>query len=799
MALILALLLLPALAFGQCAGVTSCSALSCGSTDVQAAINSIDTNNTVLTIPAGTCHWTTHVLRTMPAGVNFTIQGEGTNAMGGGDQTIIIDDYASSGSLFQLTTAASTTARFSKLSVRGGTISTSNAKFNGIVVISGQSASVRVDHITIDTTTYSPNNNGSPLEFDGCTYGVFDHSIVNNPSGGVNNSFRAYNQGDCNGETDHDGDQAWHAATGLGGTNFMTMEDVVINNGIANDCVNGGSFVLRYNALNMVGPSTASQTHPTQGSRIRGCRAWEIYGNHYNANSSSDRISETFFASSGTGVYHDNKLGGTGTGSASGFAEVISTHAMRYDNSTYSEQATPTGWGFSGPTPVANGTATVSGDGVTVTWASGDTFNTGWTVGQMFNLSNGTATICSRQTTLCRISSVASTTSLILQSAVTPGTYNFQVGSVWDGNTDGFGYPAMDQPGRGQGDLLSGQFPSVTNSTLGSATWPRQALEPIYEWNSDCSAISKPPSSTVFAYQPNLVAADRDIFIGTTSNGTTCTPISFNATSGTGTGSLTLAQLGATYPTCTDHVGYFSTSDGKLYTCSSNTWSAYYTPATYPHSLDTGPWGAEDVSTLAFGNQTTNTTSASQTVTNTCASAVNNCTYGASTLSGTDSGQYSITADNCHTTIAAGATCTVLVAFAPTTTGVKSAAVNVNATAPGTSTSAVTLSGTGVSGGATAPVVTSFTSSLAVVKPGSTFTLSWTCSNTPTSAVIDNGVGTVTPAAGGTTSPITMTATTTYSITCSNSGGSGGASVTVTEGGVAQSGNTIRTANTVVQ
>ena len=58
-------------------------------------------------------------------------------------------------------------------------------------------------------------------------------------------------------------------------------------------------------------------------------------------------------------------------------------------------------------------------------------------------------------------------------------------GSSWDGNSDaGTGYPCLDQPGRGQGDLLTGSFPSKTNSTTGTRAWPHQALEPIYIWNN---------------------------------------------------------------------------------------------------------------------------------------------------------------------------------------------------------------------------------------------------------------------------------------------------------------------------
>ena len=40
----------------------------------------------------------------------------------------------------------------------------------------------------------------------------------------------------------------------------------------------------------------------------------------------------------------------------------------------------------------------------------------------------------------------------------------------------------LDQPGRGQGDLIVGTPP--VNSRTRAAAWPNQALEPTYSWNN---------------------------------------------------------------------------------------------------------------------------------------------------------------------------------------------------------------------------------------------------------------------------------------------------------------------------
>jgi hypothetical protein len=96
---------------------------------------------------------------------------------------------------------------------------------------------------------------------------------------------------------------------------------------------------------------------------------------------------------------------------------------------------------------------------------------------------------------------------------------------------------------------------------------------------------------------------------------------------------------------------------------------------------------------LSFGNQARRTTSLSQSVTvsNTGAAplTINNIRMG-----GTNPGQFALTSNSCGTILAVGSSCTISVAFSPTTPGSKTALVNVNVAAPATSQS-VSLSGTG--------------------------------------------------------------------------------------------------------
>ena len=177
------------------------------------------------------------------------------------------------------------------------------------------------------------------------------------------------------------------------------------------------------------------------------------------------------------------------------------------------------------------------------------------------------------------------------------GTSYNGTASVWDGNTDATGYPCLDQVGRGAGDLLSSDFSTKRNNTRGCTvnfTWanraancdasdasanPRQALEPVYEWLNTGTAgggwvsVYRSPASAA-----NIVQ-NRDFYLG--HSNTNCNAGAGSCTAGVGSG--TLGQIPSN---CTAGVSYWATDTNGLYKCvSTNVWSWYYSPLTYPHPV----------------------------------------------------------------------------------------------------------------------------------------------------------------------------------------------------------------------
>jgi hypothetical protein len=174
--------------------------------------------------------------------------------------------------------------------------------------------------------------------------------------------------------------------------------------------------------------------------------------------------------------------------------------------------------------------------------------------------------------------------------------------SPWDANSGlhSGGWPCIDQTGRGQGDQLSGNPPTITNATISctpnAATapptcnaWPHEKLEPWYVW-------MEPTGTQGFILFQNYNGVTRNNNLDIFSNNTGCEPNGCsNLTTGVGWGTFAqrpascTAGPGGTYgqsPVGSYGVAYWATDQNTLYICTAaNTWGATYAPYTYPHPL----------------------------------------------------------------------------------------------------------------------------------------------------------------------------------------------------------------------
>jgi hypothetical protein len=487
------------------------------SSDVQAKMNLCVDGDTV-TLPAGSFPWTAGV----SISKNITLQGAGTSATGGGDQTVITDNIASSAQVINVRVTGTGIFRMTGISVQSGS---GSMKDGGTINFVGP-GNLRIDHCHFTAT--SINNYRMPNIGIGLR-GVMDHCILDFTG---TNAIYFYN-GRLGGGGDQQGNYEWTQPTAFGSSDYFFVEDNIINGHGSGtvystrifDEFTASKIVIRFNTVYQ---ACMGETHATGHSPDdRGLRSQEVYGNSATSSLTLDPNFTALDMGSGTTLVWGNSWDRV-------YKSIYHFNVTRKNADTYAETATPGGWGYAGT---------------------------------QFN-----------------------------------GT-----GSNWDGGTvngtDTFlGYPCLDQPGRGQGDLLTGLHPNKLNSATGTIHWPNQALEPIYIWNNIGTVVAGWGDQVYSDNSGGRVVANRDYY--PSARGVQTSPTSpFDGTSGTGWGTL------ANRPTtCTPGVGYFATDQGSwntstsnpygvqqngasgvLYKCTApNTWTLYYTPYTYPHPLQGG-------------------------------------------------------------------------------------------------------------------------------------------------------------------------------------------------------------------
>ena len=520
------------------------NAASCNASDVQTAFNAVTSSTVTVNIPAGTCAWATQVTLTVPSGnTTLSVLGAGSlTTTGGGDQTVIVDNYGATGFLLGITTASSSSHfRLAGITFQGGS---GAVKYNGFIQVGGSSQNIRFDHMHLDPATYSANQATAGTRWGGCTAGVVDHIIWDASPGSVNNAVQNYNAGGCFGDTAGLGHGSWAAPTNPGtAANYMYVENSVFNNGASNDCLEGGRFVSRFNTYNQTGPAPTIQTHPTgSDGGFRGCRAQEVYENTMTAKPGS-YLNANIWINAGTALIWGNTAPSSSVGGGTGFKNFIELLSTRQNNNTYPQVATPNGWGYCGT--AFNGTGS--------NWDQNSNTSSGYRCMDQAGLGQG---------------------------QLLSGGFS----------SDGSGTNNMKN--------------TVTGCTSGSScAWPNEALEPVYEWMDSYSLVPSNPSSLIDnSSESTAYFVNSDYYQWCNPSSVSgCTNFTGAATVGSpSTGGVGSGTLAARPSTCTTGVAYWATDQGswntsgsgpqgELFKCTAtNTWTLFYTPLTYPHPLVSG-------------------------------------------------------------------------------------------------------------------------------------------------------------------------------------------------------------------
>lgn len=568
-------LVIPSTVYGQCAGVTSCTAASLSSTDVATAINSINTNGTTLTLPAGSATWTAAVTATL-ANNNVTIQGSGctynSGVQGAATSTTIITDNYTGGAALNLTLTGAP-IRLTCLQWTVGSNLRSNAPTYSMTLTGNSSASQwRMDNVTFNNWT-GGNNTDPGVNYvihPDNIFGLFDH-LTSTMQYGVmfDMGMSSYQNVGAN------GDNSWAQPDTYGSNSATYIEDSVFTSLSGSgsmavvDCDgNACRFVVRHTTLSNAVITVHGSETP---GRKRGARQMEAYNNTV-TNGATGRtfVAYEYQLRSGIGLIFNDTV----VCNSCGGSPYIGGAGHYVDLSLHRQNACLGSWGCcdgSGAfddndgTIYVNSTLTANSicpQGTTCTFTDN---NQSWSTNQW--VQNGDP-YSGHDVSIGWGSEITSNTNGIL-TVQANAHYGITL-SIGDSYQILRASICLDQPGRGQGVLMY-QFagnPSLSPSSSVTG-WVNDALDPVRDFNNSGNIPNHISSNTARIINNRDFYQQNNSFTGATGNGS--------------------GLLSARPATCTPVVGYWATDTSTLYLCNTtNTWTSYYTPYTYPHPLQAG-------------------------------------------------------------------------------------------------------------------------------------------------------------------------------------------------------------------
>jgi hypothetical protein len=438
--------------------------------NVQACINGAQNGDTI-TLPAGTFTWSRPV--TVTKGV--TIRGQTTVNSDTGvcdDRTILQDNfpagYPGGQGFFHCTVNTGQFLRITGITFTNAPGNTVQ-QYGGTIRLYGNSTTVRLDHLHLTNLLQAQG-----ITVSGSIYGVADHIVEDKlpPQ-------RCQNRADNGGLY---GDPAWAQPAGYGGPNFFFFEDWYINNTINGvnsasggwDSFEGGKYVVRHCHLYDV----QILGHGTETGRYRGGRAQELYNNDYHWSSPAN----LYGIRSGTMIAHDNTFDG-GRPSGYGLQTYRTFHSFdgvwkgadgrnKWDyNVTESDGVTHIDRHSSYLFNKGTISAASGNDPARVTDRSKNWARNRWIGYELRRPSDGATAYIS-----------GNTNNTLTVRQWSPGPANWAAGNAYEIRRV---LQAIDQPGLGAGDLLSGANPTPR--------WLHQVREGCWSWNN----IYTPDSSHI--------------------------------------------------------------------------------------------------------------------------------------------------------------------------------------------------------------------------------------------------------------------------------------------------------------
>jgi FG-GAP-like repeat len=474
------------------------------------ALHNIASEGDKITLPAGTFSWTSGLNITK----GITLQGATTITGSSGnptvsDATIIQDNTPRSGSeagIIQASLNANQSFRLTGITFRQG--SSTAYGTNGAIRVSSSDTqpnkSVRIDHCHFDHLYW-----GYTIWINGWIFGVDDHNVFDcNPA---NLSHLVWHDTWGNRA---DGNGSWADSPYYGTEKFWFIEDNTIRGSGPQtsgniDVMNGGRYVARHNAFFNAAPNS----HGTEGGPQRGGRAREVYDNtfHWTTHWGGQ------LQRSGTALWHDNTWSGidSGHGNHTSLALFREIGAIGNDLNYWGLASGNNHWDLNDPHGLyqsGTDTSSVNSRGVvhdsTKHWSTNE-----WAGYSVTNTNPGSQ--CHNHSAYI----ISNTSNTIAYAYYPSGDRGAPlVFNAGDGYTIYRVLTALDQNGRGKGDLISAASPR---------RWPNQALEPCFSWNNVHSSTGR---AYGFASQYPTEIANRDYYNLGAGFSQDSTPIQISAT-----------------------------------------------------------------------------------------------------------------------------------------------------------------------------------------------------------------------------------------------------------------------------